>query len=184
MWIVTKRLACPMLSLLLWSLSATAQVYWDYKTANDAYDRGEFALAADMYRRLAADGHARAQTDLGFMYEVGDGVRRDAAKAATLYRKAADQGHGPAQFHLAVLYSVGRGVERKPVEALKWFSLASILIRNAENRIVARSHRDTMASELTKIHQAQAGNRACTWWRAHLRSGAKPRQTLPGCATE
>ena len=78
--------------VLLWCLCcapATGQEYWNYKTAYDAYDSGEFQLAADIYKRLAKDGDARSQNDLGFLYTVGQGVPQDFKTAAQWFGKAA-----------------------------------------------------------------------------------------------
>jgi len=50
------------------------------------------AEAVKWYRKAAEQGHALAQTNLGFMYEKGDGVPKDAAEAVKWYRKATEQG--------------------------------------------------------------------------------------------
>jgi TPR repeat protein len=50
------------------------------------------------YYKLAADqGLARAQYNLGYMYEHGDGVPNDAVEAYRLYCLAAEQTHAAAQ---------------------------------------------------------------------------------------
>jgi uncharacterized protein len=61
----------------------------------EIYERGiagstpDFASAATWYRKAADQGFARAAVNLGFLYEKGLGVPRDAAAALNLYRKAA-----------------------------------------------------------------------------------------------
>ena len=93
--------------VLLWCLCfapSAAKEYWNYKTAYNAYDRGEFLLAADIYKRLAKKGDARAQNDLGFLYSVGQGVAQNFESAAMWFHKSAEQGHAPALLHLAGLY--------------------------------------------------------------------------------
>jgi TPR repeat protein len=50
------------------------------------------AEAVRLYRLAAAQGHARAQNNLGFMFEDGLGVAKDTAEAIRLYRLAAAQG--------------------------------------------------------------------------------------------
>jgi hypothetical protein len=75
---------------------------------------------------LAAEqGHAEAQCQLGWMYDVGNGIPRDHAEAAKWYRKAAEQGNARAQYHLGVVYANGDGVALDYAEAYKWFSLAN-----------------------------------------------------------
>ena len=174
MTIVAKLSACALLSQLLWMPPATAQVYWDYKTAYLAYDRGDFELAADMYTRLAADGDVRSQNDLAFMYSVGQGVPRDDRKAAKLYRMAAEGGHTRAQTSLANLYLAGKGVARDEVEAHKWLNLASIVDRNANRRYSASTRRDEIAARLTPAQITRARKRACAWLFSAIKQGNKP----------
>ena len=87
--------------------------------------RRNVPLAIQWLQRAAKAGFARAQNDLGHIYETGDGVPRDLAKAASWYRLAADQGWSLAQVNLAQLYEKGRGVQRDRKEAFYWFRLAS-----------------------------------------------------------
>ncbi len=49
----------------------------DFRTALAAFDRGEFAPAADEFERLARIGHASAQYNLGLMLAEGQGRKRD-----------------------------------------------------------------------------------------------------------
>lgn len=54
--------------------------------------------ALEWWTRAAAQGHPKAQYNLGMMYSSGgDGVPKDAAKAAQWYQKAAEQGDADAQ---------------------------------------------------------------------------------------
>ncbi len=51
---------------------------------------------------------ARAQCNLGFMYQEGQGSERgDDAEAAAWYRKAAEQDLADAQFNLGLMYEGG-----------------------------------------------------------------------------
>ncbi|MBS0987043.1 tetratricopeptide repeat protein, partial [Acetobacter thailandicus] len=53
---------------------------------------------------------AISQSNLGSMYEIGQGVPQDYLKAAELFSKAANQGLPEAQFNLGNMYAHGRGV--------------------------------------------------------------------------
>ena len=53
------------------------------------------------WRLAAAQGHADAQNNLGYMFEKGQGAAQDKAEAVRLYRLAAAQGHAGAQLKLA-----------------------------------------------------------------------------------
>ena len=57
-------------------------------------------------------GDARAQHNLGVMYEKGLGVARDDVQAVLWYRKAADQGLAEAQYNLALTYARGPALRR------------------------------------------------------------------------
>ncbi len=59
------------------------------------------------YRKAAEQGLAKAQYELGDMYEHGRGVPQDNAEAVKWYRKAAEQGLAKSQHELGVAYVVG-----------------------------------------------------------------------------
>lgn len=158
---------CPVFLWCLCGAMAAGKEYWNYKTAYDAYDAGEFQLAADIYKRLAAKGDPRAQNDLGFMYLVGQGVAQQVETAAMWFRKAAAQGYAPALMHMATLYVEGKGVGRSAVEAHKFYSLAGVLGKTAGDRRIALSHRNEMAGQMTAAELAAARHGACLWWRSY-----------------
>jgi TPR repeat protein len=47
-----------------------------------AYQRGDYATALKLWQPLAAQGNAFAQSNLGFMCDSGQGVKRDLGEAA------------------------------------------------------------------------------------------------------
>jgi uncharacterized protein len=76
----------------------------------DAFKRGDYAAALREWRPLAEQGHAKAQSILGSMYDDGQGVPQDYAEAARRYRKAAEQGYAFAWLKLGSMYGIGEGV--------------------------------------------------------------------------
>lgn len=90
-----------------------------------AYKRGDNAVAVRLWRPLAEDGSASAQTLLAFMYLSELGVPEDFATAAEWYLKGAEQGHAAARLMIGVPYANGQGVLKDYVEAYKWISLGS-----------------------------------------------------------
>jgi len=72
-----------------WSLPASA----DVKAGVDAYERGEYRQAVEIWRPFAIAGDPDAQYNLGQAYKLGRGVPVDPKMAEDWYRKAADQGH-------------------------------------------------------------------------------------------
>ena len=63
-------------------------------------------------------------SNLGFMYQNGQGVARDPGQAVEWWRRAALGGNSSALFNLAVAYFNGDGVMADDVEAYKWVELA------------------------------------------------------------
>ncbi|MBF0460152.1 MAG: caspase family protein [Magnetococcales bacterium] len=59
--------------------------------------------ALEQVRKAAEQGDAKAQFNLGVLYENGTGVRKDVAEAVNWYRKAAEQGHEAARTNLMKL---------------------------------------------------------------------------------
>ena len=90
-----------------------------------AYDRGDYETALRLWRPLAEQGHADAQTNLGVLFAEGQGVPQDYAEAVRLYRLAAEQGNASALFNLGLKYRDGQGVPQDYAEAARWFRLAA-----------------------------------------------------------
>jgi TPR repeat protein len=55
-----------------------------------AYNRGDYATAFKEYRQLAEQGDARAQLNLGLMYQTGKGVPKNDREALKWYFKATE----------------------------------------------------------------------------------------------
>lgn len=84
-----------------------------------------YAKAREFFERAAAQGHASAQHDLGFLYHYGHGTTQDYAKACSWYEKAASQGHADAQYILGAMYLGGYGVKKDAARARAWFEKAA-----------------------------------------------------------
>ncbi|GJL83141.1 MAG: hypothetical protein DHS20C01_27750 [marine bacterium B5-7] len=108
--------------LLSVSNSVIAQTFQD---PLDAYIRGDFVNAREIWKPMAERGNAIAQTNLGIMYRYGDGVHEDNTEALKWFRLAAEQGDELAQFNLGVMYAEGIGVPKDNAEAVKWYGLAA-----------------------------------------------------------
>ena len=112
-------------AILLVVACATGAAAGPIEEAKSAYERGEFALAARLYRPLAEQGDALAQYNLGVLYRKGRGVPQDDVQARQWYEKAAVQGQAKAQYNLGTLYFNGEGVPKDYQQALRWFRLAA-----------------------------------------------------------
>ena len=76
--------------------------------------------------RLADEqNNARAQFQLGIMYEKGRGVAQDDGESAKWYRLAAERGNAYAQNSLGFMYEKGRSLPQEDGEALKWYRLSA-----------------------------------------------------------
>ena len=130
--------------------------------AQAAYDQGDYATALRVWQPLADEGVARAQNNLGVMYEYGKGVPLNTDEALKWYRLAAAQGYAGAQNNLGLIYAIGRIVPRDPVRAYMWFSLAAASLSGDVGKTVTTT-RDVFAGAMSPQQIAQATElaRAC-----------------------
>lgn len=82
--------------------------------------------AVSWYRKSAEQGYAVAQTELGWSYYLGRGVRRSNTEAVRWYLKAANRGQPDAQYLMGLMYEEGEGVLKDEVEALAWYNVSAI----------------------------------------------------------
>jgi len=127
-----------------------------YEEGMEAFSRGDYATAFDELRPLADKGDPNAQFTLGFMYDYGQGVRRNAIEAIWWYRKAAEQGSAVAQFTLGGIYESGRGAPKDLIAAYRWYSLAAESLPPGEIRNTVIERQDTVAGQLSDSELAHA----------------------------
>jgi TPR repeat protein len=123
-----------------------------------AEERGDYATALSIFRSLAAQGDANAQSMLGSMYEKGHGVAQDYAEALKWYRLAAAQGNTAAQLFISAAYLNGHGVKRDIVHAYLWSILSGV-----SGNAGAVKDRDWFEARMTpqQIAEAQKMAREC-----------------------
>jgi hypothetical protein len=97
----------------------------DFDKGMTAYNSSDYATAIKEFSVAAEQGHAKAQYNLGTMYDFGNGVPKDDREAVKWYRKAAEQGYANAQYNLGVMYAKGEGVPENYIKAYMWVSLAA-----------------------------------------------------------
>ena len=124
----------------------------------------DYVEAARLYRLAAEQGHARAQCDLGLMFDCGLGVKQDKAEAVRLYRLAAEQGHAFAQFSLGRMFHWGLGVEQDKAEAARLYRLAA-----EKGRADAQFSLGRMFDACGCLEQDQA--EAARWYRLAAEQG-------------
>ncbi len=96
-------------------------------------------MPLDECRRMAAEGDAEAQWQLGQRYEKGEGVKQDSMRAIAQYKKAADQGHKAACAKLASCYETGKLVGKNPAQAAKYREMAEGEVLNGDIGDVTKS---------------------------------------------
>src|ERR1051326_4123904 len=124
-----------------------------------AYNMGDYKTALEIWRPLAEEGNARAQNNLGVMYENGKGVPQNIAEAVKGYSLAAGQGYAGAQNNRGLISAIGRGIQRDPIRAYMWFSLAAASLSGDLGATVAQS-RDVFASAMSSRQIALAKDMA------------------------
>jgi TPR repeat protein len=65
-----------------------------------SYNRGDYAPAIRLFRPLAEQGNAKAQSALGVMYRRGQGVARNSVRAFLWFSRAAARGDARAKVEL------------------------------------------------------------------------------------
>ena len=127
-----------------------------------ALQRGDFRVAAALFRPLAEKGDPRAQYNLGLLYASGLGVTHDFQAALKWHRLAAGQGHAGAQNALAQMHAKGHGVPEDTVRAHMWYSVA-VESSMAGSKDELMRDRDNLVSRMTpaQIRKAEELAQKC-----------------------
>jgi TPR repeat protein len=97
----------------------------DFEDGVVAYGKGDFASVLRLWTPLAEQGNAKAQYNLGLMYDQGKDVAQDYKTAVKWYTLAAEQGNAWAERSLGIMYDNGHGVAQNYKTAIKWFTLSA-----------------------------------------------------------
>ena len=121
-----KRLTTICLTVAV-LLVGSSGISWgaDFERGWIAYKSGDYASALREWKPLAEQGNVYAQVNLGWMYDIGQGVPEDDKTAVKWYRLAAEQGYANAQNNLGLMYHKARGVPQDDKTAEKQRRLAA-----------------------------------------------------------
>jgi hypothetical protein len=114
------------------------------------------------YLRLAEQGDAVAQNELGVRIAEGIGTKSNNKVAVEWFRKSAEQGNALGACNLGLHYARGAGIRRNLVLAFMWFYVA--------NSLDSLKCHPSDYFELFKPSRAQdkrAWENAVAWLRAH-----------------
>lgn len=95
------------------------------RQANDALDQKNYEAAMRLFLDAAKQTDAEAENSIGFMYDNGLGVKKDAAAAAHWYGMAAEHGLPKAQYNIGLDYESGSGVPADRERARCWMQKAA-----------------------------------------------------------
>jgi len=110
---------------LCWLTSVTGLACAELGPAMRAIERGHYATAERALRKSAESGDARAQNNLGYLYEHGLGVTQSYTEARLWYDKASALGLPEAKYNLATLHHHGLGIARNQQLARSLFAAAA-----------------------------------------------------------
>jgi TPR repeat protein len=139
--------------------------------------RPEVVKAFEDHKARALQGNPDAQCNVGYCYEIGQGVAKDLVQAAIWYRKAAEQGHAISQCNLGHLYCKGEGVKNDYEEALFWY-------RKAAEQGNAEAQSNLGGLYILGKGVTESGERAIYWWRKAADQGLAVAQYNLGVSTK
>jgi hypothetical protein len=76
--------------------------------------------------------------NIGYAYDVGDGIQMNKTKAVDYYRRAAEKGDIVAQYNLGVCYENGNGVTKDIDVAKNWYKEAASQGHSQAQQCVSR----------------------------------------------
>ena len=132
------------------------------RRADKAYLRGDYDKALADIQFLAHGGEARAQYDLGLMYDKGQGAPQSDAEAMRWYARAAEQGEPRAQYNLGLMHLNGQGVPPDLIKAYYWVSLSAS--RGNQHALDARDY----ISEKMSVEQIAQGKKLVQDYEDHF----------------
>ncbi|MES1943961.1 hypothetical protein PC39_07599 [Salinisphaera sp. PC39] len=123
-----------------------------------AHDRADYKTALKVWMPAAEAGDAKAQVNVGEIFEKGLGTEPNYEAAVIWYRKAAEQGNKRGLFNLGTMYEQGKGVEENRVKALNLYRQAWGLPQDSVIfQETARAERKELEKKLNKqIRQKEA----------------------------
>lgn len=160
---VKRAVPAILLVISLFSIGTMRSAIADGLTrGTSAYFRGDYVRAVRELTPAASRGNARAQGQLGFMYENGFGVPQNYAVAADLYQSAAAQGDPFAQSRLGLSYDKGHGVPQNVILSYKWLDLAAAKASKRERDYYLKL-RNAVASKMTSDQIVEGQRLALIW---------------------
>ncbi len=114
------------LLLSFFLIGSTLAFAGNVEEGNRLYNAGKYQEALTYFMKPDAATNPATMNRIGYMYDEGQGVKKDPKEAYKWYQKAAETGFPAAQFNLGLSYQYGTGGVQKNInEAVKWFLKAA-----------------------------------------------------------
>lgn len=125
----------------------TYETQWEYEDCDEFqqcrelieryYKKGQYEECFQGHLKLAQQGYALAQCQVGYFYLEGIGVSKNPMEGFAWTMKSAIQGDRDAQFNLADCYEHGIGTSIDLAEAKKWYTKSAQQgCKEAETRLL------------------------------------------------
>jgi len=158
--------------------------------AKEYFDQGDYGKASDGIVRLANQGDAEAEMDLGYLFEHGlGGMVKDLGKAQAYYQEAGAQGLARADACLALLliwskevpHDIPKGIEllKRADAAGDKFAAYDLYRLYAEGKEVPK---DQAEADRYKARAGTAADDALLKYALKMRSHVAANQHYPGTA--
>ena len=135
------------------------QLGMNYRFGREGFDKN--LPEGVRYIRMAAErGYAKAQNNLGWLYDKGEGVPRDVKKAFDLYMQAAVQGNAIAQHNVGNKYYKGEGVDKDVNQSFIW-SKKSADQGHRDAQFNLGNNVDVFIIDVQYVHAYNVNNRMC-----------------------
>lgn len=139
-------------------VASFAAVDDDYKSALQAYNRGDMTAAINTLRKSADSGHAPSQALLAYILDQSDYDE----EAVVYFRKAAEQGNADGEYGLGRMYTSGEGVKRDIQEGRRWILKAAQRGHVLATAVIAQAY---IRGELGITESERASETAHQWIR-------------------
>lgn len=136
----------------------------DFHAGVEAYHRGDYERAMELWLPLAEEGRPEAQANVGTLYWRGLGTDQDFERALHWFRHAANQGSAIAQDSLGQMYYRGEGVPRDGEKAVRWIRRAAL-----QGDAPSQLRLGGLYSEGSGVDRDPA--KAVEWWRKSAEQG-------------
>lgn len=127
---IKKSIITLTIQVVLFLVVSPNVVAGQFEDAKTAESRQDYAIAFNIYRQLAEQGHAQSTFKVGVYYACGYSVPKDEIEAVRWYYKSAELGCAEGQFQVGLTYcnpykAQKANITEAPEEAIRWIRKAA-----------------------------------------------------------